>query len=205
MRQAIVGMELADIQAALGVGHPPFRARQIYDAVYRQRIADLAAISNLPKPLRARLSDDLPLGLPEIERRYDSADGTVRFLLRLADGKTVETVWMPEDDRATICISSQIGCPVDCKFCLTALLGLERSLTAGEIVGQVLRVAGTFAVSRLNIVMMGQGEPPAHRSGRYRDFAPAHDAFDCRDHSQNRGARPRAGAPQAGDLAQCVH
>jgi 23S rRNA (adenine2503-C2)-methyltransferase len=107
-------MELADIQAALGAGHPSFRARQIYDAVYRQRIADLSGISNLPKPLRARLSGDLPLGLPEVERSYDSADGTVRFLLRLADGKTVETVWMPEDDRATICISSQIGCPVDC-------------------------------------------------------------------------------------------
>ena len=163
MGQAIVGMELADIREALGACHPPFRARQIYDAVYRQRVADLAGISNLPKPLRARLSGDLPLGLPEVERRYDSADGTIRFLLRLADGKTVETVWMPDDpagdDRATICISSQIGCPVDCKFCLTALLGLERSLTAGEIVGQVLRVAGTAPVSRLNIVMMGQGEP----------------------------------------------
>jgi 23S rRNA (adenine2503-C2)-methyltransferase len=157
-------MELADIQAVLGAGHPSFRARQIYDAVYRQRVPDLAGISNLPKPLRARLSGELPLGLPDVERRYDSTDGTVRFLLRLADGKTVETVWMPEStaegaDRATICISSQIGCPVDCKFCLTALLGLERSLTAGEIVGQVLRVAGTTPVSRLNIVMMGQGEP----------------------------------------------
>src|SRR5579859_2226694 len=163
MRQAIVGMELADIRAALGTDQPPFRARQLYDAVYRQRVSDLAGISNLPKALRARLSDDLPLGLPEVERRYDSVDGTVRFLLRLADGKTVETVWMPsapdDADRATICISSQIGCPVDCKFCLTALMGLERSLTAGEIVGQVLLVAGTSAVSRLNIVMMGQGEP----------------------------------------------
>ena len=152
-------MELADIRAALGPDQPPFRARQLYDAVYRQRVSDLAGISNLPKPLRERLSDDMPLGLPEVERRYDSADGTVRYLLRLDDGKTVESVWMPEDNRATICISSQIGCPVDCKFCLTALLGLERSLTAGEIVGQVLRVAGAFAVSRLNIVMMGQGEP----------------------------------------------
>jgi 23S rRNA (adenine2503-C2)-methyltransferase len=156
-------MELVDIREALGTDHPPFRARQIYDAVYRQRVADLTAVSNLPKPLRARLSGDLPLGLPEVDRHYDSTDGTVRFLLRLADGKTVETVWMPEEDRATICISSQIGCPVDCKFCLTALLGLERSLTAGEIVGQVLRVvshqSATTPVSRLNIVMMGQGEP----------------------------------------------
>jgi 23S rRNA (adenine2503-C2)-methyltransferase len=162
-------MELADIQAVLGPDHPPFRAKQLYDAVYRQRILDLGSISNLPKPLRAKLAGDLPLGLPEIDRHYDSADGTVRYLLRLADGKTVETVWMPERrseesaERATICISSQIGCPVDCKFCLTALLGLERSLTAGEIVGQVLRVVSPqramAPVDRLNIVMMGQGEP----------------------------------------------
>jgi 23S rRNA (adenine2503-C2)-methyltransferase len=174
-------MELGDIEAALGAALPAFRARQIYDAVYRQRVGDVGAISNLPKPLRARLAAEFPLGLPEISRRYDSVDGTVRYLLKLADGKTVETVWMPEsktknrsldfarDDgtedpdndpsRATICISSQVGCPVDCKFCLTAKLGLERSLTAGEIVGQVLLAAGTAPVDRLNIVMMGQGEP----------------------------------------------
>ena len=101
--------------------------------------------------------------MPSIERRYDSIDGTRRYLLKLADGKTVETVWMPEGDRSTICISSQVGCPVNCKFCLTALLGLERNLTAGEIVGQVLRVAADNHLEanadRVNIVMMGQGEP----------------------------------------------
>jgi 23S rRNA (adenine2503-C2)-methyltransferase len=150
-------MELVDIAAALGPAEPGFRARQIYDAVYRRRVTDLGGISTLPKPLRARLAEKFSLGLPEVERRYDSADGTQRYLLRLADGKTVETVWMPEGDRSTICISSQIGCPVDCKFCLTALMGLERNLTAGEIVGQVLRI-GT-PTDRLNIVMMGQGEP----------------------------------------------
>jgi 23S rRNA (adenine2503-C2)-methyltransferase len=152
-------MELTDIQQALGASEPGFRARQIYEAVYRRRVTDVAAISNLPKELRASLD----LGLPEIERRYDSADGTRRYLLRLADGKTVETVWMPEGDRSTICISSQVGCPVDCKFCLTALLGLERHLTAGEIAGQVLRVAVDNSLAantdRVNIVMMGQGEP----------------------------------------------
>ena len=163
MAQSIVGMELTDIQQALGASEPGFRARQIYQAVYRQRVQDLAQISNLPKVLRARLSADLPLGLPEIERRFESSDGTRRYLLRLADGKTVETVWMPEGERSTICISSQVGCPVDCKFCLTALLGLERHLTAGEIAGQVLRVAADNSLEagadRMNIVMMGQGEP----------------------------------------------
>lgn len=163
MPQSIVGMELTDIQQALGTSEPTFRARQIYEAVYRRRVTDAAEISNLPKALRARLGSDLPLGLPEVERRYDSTDGTRRYLLRLDDGKTVETVWMPEGERSTICISSQVGCPVDCKFCLTALLGLERHLTAGEIAGQVLRVAADNSLAanadRVNIVMMGQGEP----------------------------------------------
>jgi 23S rRNA (adenine2503-C2)-methyltransferase len=176
MPQAIVGMELGDIRAALGADQPAFRAKQIYDAVYRQKVTDLDAISNLPKALRARLTEEFPLGLPTIDRRYDSIDGTVRYLLKLADGKTVETVWMPENrmrdaadsaseedehdwDRATICISSQVGCAVDCQFCMTAKLGFERHLTAGEIVGQVLIAAGTAPVDRLNIVMMGQGEP----------------------------------------------
>ncbi len=156
-------MEQVDLAAALGPAEPPFRARQIYDAVYRRRVTGLGGISNLPKPLRARLEQNLPLGLPEIEHQYDSSDGTIRYLLRLADGKTVETVWMPEGERATICISSQVGCPVDCKFCLTALLGVRRNLTAGEIAGQVLRVAAENKVQanvdRLNVVMMGQGEP----------------------------------------------
>ena len=117
------------------------------------------AFRRLPKALR----DEFPVGIPEVDRQFDSTDGTRRYLLKLADGKTVETVWMPEGERSTVCISTQVGCPVDCKFCLTALLGLERNLTAGEIVGQVLRVAADRGleanVDRLNIVMMGQGEP----------------------------------------------
>jgi 23S rRNA (adenine2503-C2)-methyltransferase len=152
-------MDAAEIQQALGPGQPRFRAQQIYEAVYHQRITSLDQITTIPKALR----EVLPLGLPEIAKTYDSVDGTRRYLLKLADGKTVESVWMPEGERATVCISSQVGCPVDCKFCLTALLGLERSLTAGEIVGQVLRVAADQGVEphvdRLNIVMMGQGEP----------------------------------------------
>lgn len=103
------------------------------------------------------------MGLPELEQRYDSGDGTRRYLLRLADNRTVESVWMPEENRDTVCISSQVGCPVDCRFCLTALMGLERNLTAGEIVGQVLYVARANGLAvpreRLNIVMMGMGEP----------------------------------------------
>jgi len=160
---SLVGLELVDIELLLGSDQPKFRARQIYDAVYRRRVEDLDRITNLPKPLRERLSSEAALGLPEIERVYDSSDGTRRYLMKLGDGKTVETVWMPEAERATVCISTQVGCPVNCGFCLTALMGLERNLSAGEIAGQVLRVASdrgfTPNVDRLNIVMMGQGEP----------------------------------------------
>ena len=163
MPQPLVGMELADIREALGPDQPTYRAKQVYDALYRGGSSELVQISTLPRDLRANLAAHHTIGLPEIDRVYNSADGTRRYLLRLSDGRTVETVLMPEGDRDTICISSQVGCPVDCKFCMTALLGLERSLTAGEIVGQVLLVARENRLrqdgGRLNIVMMGQGEP----------------------------------------------
>src|SRR6266849_773752 len=163
MPQAILGMELSEIQQALGPGEPEFRARQVYEALYHAQVPDLVQITTLPGKLRQRLAAGHTVGLPEAEQRYKSTDGTCRYLLRLEDGRTVETVWMPEPARDTLCISSQVGCPVDCKFCMTALMGLERSLTAGEIVGQVLFVARENALladkKRFNIVMMGMGEP----------------------------------------------
>jgi len=161
--RTLIGMELADIQNLLGPEQPSYRARQLYDALYRKQVANLSQISNLPQPLRHHLAASGNLGLLTLERRFDSLDGTKRYLLQLPDNRTVETVLMPEENRHTVCISSQVGCPVDCKFCLTALMGLERSLTAGEIVGQVLYVArenGLKATdARLNVVMMGMGEP----------------------------------------------
>ena len=156
-------MDLADLREALGPDQPPYRAKQLYEGLYRKQASDLVQISTLPAAVRGDLAARHPVGLPEIAHLYQSADGTKRYLLQLDDGRTVETVLMPEGERDTICISSQVGCPVDCKFCMTALLGLERSLTAGEIVGQVLLVARENALrqdgGRLNIVMMGQGEP----------------------------------------------
>jgi 23S rRNA (adenine2503-C2)-methyltransferase len=158
-------MDLADMGELLGPGQPGYRAKQLYQAIYRGGASDLVQITSLPAAVREDLAAGHDLGLAAVAQRYDSADGTRRYLLRLEDGLTVETVLMPAGERDTICISSQVGCPVDCKFCMTALLGLERNLTAGEIVGQVLLVArenGLRAVSdkgRLNIVMMGQGEP----------------------------------------------
>jgi 23S rRNA (adenine2503-C2)-methyltransferase len=163
MSQPLVGMELDDIREALGPEQPGYRAKQLYEAIYRGQASELSKITTLPVPMRRHLAESLALGLPEIAQLYNSADGTRRYLLRLSDGRTVETVMMPEPERDTLCISSQVGCPVNCKFCMTALLGLERNLTAGEIVGQVLLVSRENRLrqdgGRLNIVMMGQGEP----------------------------------------------
>src|SRR4051812_40512573 len=162
MPQTLVGMELPEIQQLLGSGQPAFRSRQIFGALYKQKVRDLSEVSNLPKELRNELQQ-YAFGLPEVENYFDSVDGTRRYLLRLSDARTVETVLMPEEGRDTICISTQVGCPVNCGFCLTAFMGLERNLTAGEIVGQVLHVAAAHRLSpsdtRMNVVMMGMGEP----------------------------------------------
>ena len=156
-------MELSEIREMLGPEQPEFRARQVYEALYHQQVLDLVQITTLPGRLRQELASEHTVGLPLAEHRYQSTDGTRRYLLRLEDGRTVEAVWMPEEARDTLCISSQVGCPVDCKFCMTALMGLERNLTAGEIVGQVLFLARDNGLlhqgARLNVVMMGMGEP----------------------------------------------
>jgi 23S rRNA (adenine2503-C2)-methyltransferase len=158
-RQSLIGMELKDMEAALAGKYPKFRARQIYEALYAQRRLDLSEVTALPVAMRQELN----VGALRTDTRYQSTDGTVRYLLGLGDGKTVEAVFMPDEGRDTLCISSQVGCPVDCKFCLTALMGLERNLTAGEIVGQVLHIAAEHGLDpqdrQMNIVMMGQGEP----------------------------------------------
>jgi 23S rRNA (adenine2503-C2)-methyltransferase len=163
MSQPLVGMDLSELREAVGPGEPAYRARQLYEALYRRREFDLARISTLPSGVREALGGSHAVGLPEIAAVFQSSDGTRRYLLRLADGRTVETVLMPEGERDTLCISTQAGCPAGCAFCMTALLGLERNLTAGEIVGQVLLPARENDLKqeggRLNIVMMGQGEP----------------------------------------------
>jgi 23S rRNA (adenine2503-C2)-methyltransferase len=168
-------------------GQPSYRGRQLFEALYRQRFVSAEQMSTLPQDFRQSLSQrGLSLGVPSIEKRFTSSDGTVRYLIGFADGQSVETVWMPEGDdgeagdgseagndvekgsarkwdRSTICVSSQVGCAVDCQFCLTALLGVKRNLTAGEIVGQVCAVLNDQQVSppqeRVNIVFMGMGEP----------------------------------------------
>ncbi len=224
----LLGLDRDELAALVeSLGERSYRARQIAEAVYQQRVGAVEEISTLSQQLRGKLEEKgVSIGLPRIEQRFVSQDGTVRYLIAFADGQSVETVWMPEGDggeagdgseageqaerlvaqnpsgaearlesgesiaalkrcatqkhapgqrlntnpsqgqnqgRSTICISSQVGCAVDCQFCLTALLGVKRNLTAGEIVGQVCAVLKDQNVSppedRINLVFMGMGEP----------------------------------------------
>jgi 23S rRNA (adenine2503-C2)-methyltransferase len=205
---AVLGLDREELKELMEtVGEPSYRGKQLVEAVYRQRVETIDKISTLPQDLRLKLAErGVSTGFPEIEKRFVSQDGTVRYLIRFDDGQSVEAVWMPEGDggeagdgseagdqaeryatqkqartdqnqagnekrpsqgqnqgRSTICISSQVGCAVDCQFCLTALLGVKRNLTAGEILGQVCAVLKDQRVSppedRINLVFMGMGEP----------------------------------------------
>jgi 23S rRNA (adenine2503-C2)-methyltransferase len=207
------------------LGQPRYRATQLADALYKHRMPSLDEITTLPGALREALgAQGYVVGMPEIVQTAKSVDGTERYLMRMADGETVETVWMPDGDggergdgseaaveeevddgavgekqipfgngkqidrkqdaykRATVCVSSQVGCAVNCQFCLTAKLGIRRNLTAGEIAGQVAAVLNRHAVrlgsgrgistpARINLVFMGMGEPFLN-----------YDAFMCAVH-----------------------
>ncbi len=226
---ALFGQTLPELTELMqSFGQKPFRARQLWEALYKQRVATVEDITTLSQELRERLiTAGHSVGLPEIVQTARSIDGTERYLMRMADAETVETVWMPDGDggergdgseaadeeatetvdaeqavdgpdpcslipvpsqlsywdrrgngrarsnfgalaekgfrRATICISSQVGCAVNCQFCLTAKLGIKRNLTAGEIAGQVAAVLNRHAIQigkdRINLVFMGMGEP----------------------------------------------
>jgi len=169
----LLGKSVDELRAfAQSLGEPAYRGAQIYHALYAEHRFDFGAMTNLPAALRERLAREAAIALPQILRRYRSADGTVRYVLTLrpveatpgaaAKPATIETVFMPEETRQTICISTQAGCAVDCHFCLTATLGLIRNLTAGEIIGQVLVALEENQGAlkpQTNIVLMGQGEP----------------------------------------------
>ena len=184
-RNPLFGLDAESLGACMvEIGEPAWRGNQLAEAIYRQWLKDLFEITTLPKSLRLRLVEEgWQIARPAIAKAFQSADGTERYLVELEGsspkGKTVETVWMPEGDdgeagdgseegaknrsRATICVSSQIGCAVNCQFCLTAKLGLQRNLAAGEIAGQVVAVLDRQAVrlgrDRVNLVFMGMGEP----------------------------------------------
>ena len=156
--------ELEGLLAALG--EPPYRGRQVFKWLLRP-VEDFAQMTDLPKGLRSRLATDFELFIPRVKETETSQDGTKKLALALADGEIIECVLIPEEDHFTLCVSSQVGCPMGCRFCLTAQMGFKRQLTPHEILGQVLRAREVLAREEVekplrNIVFMGMGEPLAN-------------------------------------------
>jgi 23S rRNA (adenine2503-C2)-methyltransferase len=155
-------MERTELEAALTArGYDAFRARQVFSWIHRRGVADPERMTNLPRALRDALAADFAIADPAMVAREKSADGTEKFLLRLGDGRQIESVFIPDTPAMTFCLSTQVGCAMACAFCLTGKMGLVRNLTAGEIAGQarVLAHALGLAGKPFNIVLMGMGEP----------------------------------------------
>ena len=155
-------LEPAELEVAIGqLGVQPFHARQIYRWIYRRGVTDFARMTDLSLGLRQRLEHSFLIHTPTVERRQRSTDGTEKLLLRLNDGRLVESVFIPDTPRQAFCVSTQVGCAMRCGFCLTGKMNLARNLTAGEIVGQVRRLAHALELAEtgFNVVLMGMGEP----------------------------------------------
>ena len=148
-------------QAFVDRGWERFRARQVFAWIYKRGVTDIASMTDLPRDLRAALASEFTIGTPRVDSRHRSVDGTEKFLLQLADGRRIESVFIPDTPGMTFCISTQVGCAMACAFCLTGKMGLVRNLTAGEIAGQVRVLAGALDLrdKPFNIVLMGMGEP----------------------------------------------
>jgi len=167
-RVPLLGLSAAELeQAVVAAGLPKFRARQLWRWVWRHGLTSFEEMSDLGKPVRQTFSEMFSLARPAVTSRMVSSDGTIKWLLRLPDGNEAETVYIPDRDRGTLCVSSQVGCTLTCSFCHTGTQKLVRNLTAGEITGQVMLAmdelgdwpAGKPDRRLTNIVLMGMGEP----------------------------------------------
>lgn len=167
-RTNLIGLDRDElIHLAASIGEKPFRAKQLWHWIYHRGVTDFDAMTTLSKPLRTALSQSFSLARPAVARDERSNDGTSKWLLRFADGNEAETVFIPEEDRGALCVSSQVGCTLTCSFCHTGTQRLVRDLTAGEIVGQLMTARDSYGEwpsppgDRLltNIVVMGMGEP----------------------------------------------
>jgi 23S rRNA (adenine2503-C2)-methyltransferase len=165
--QHLLGMTRSDLESMFtDMGLKPFRARQIMQWVYGRSVRSLDDMTDLSLDLRRSLADRLDFSLPEIRSRQDAADGVVKWQLAAGDGQAIETVFIPEETRGTLCVSSQVGCAMDCPFCATGRQGFNRNLAAEEIIGQVMLARhelGSDEARRVtNVVFMGMGEPLAN-------------------------------------------
>jgi 23S rRNA (adenine2503-C2)-methyltransferase len=161
-RPDLADLDRPALESALAArGHARYHARQIFRWLYRRGITDVAAMTDLSRELRADLGAQFSLTTPALAHREKSSDGTEKFLLRLEDGRQIESVFIPDTPSMTFCISTQVGCAMACAFCLTGKMGLVRNLSAGEIAGQVRVLADALDMrdAAFNIVLMGMGEP----------------------------------------------
>ena len=162
IRQDLTQLEPSELAKALSqLSARPFHARQIYQWFYKRDVTQFAEMTDLSYTLRERLDQTFIAPVPHVDKREISSDGTVKFLMSLSSGHQVETVFIPDTPAMTLCISTQVGCAMQCSFCLTGKMGLLRNLTAGEIAGQVRVMAHDLHLvnERFNIVLMGMGEP----------------------------------------------
>ncbi|MBY0492803.1 MAG: 23S rRNA (adenine(2503)-C(2))-methyltransferase RlmN [Cyanobacteria bacterium] len=162
MKTDLAGLELTELEAFVqSLGHKKFHAKQIYHWIWKRGVTDFAGMTNLSRELRAALSEKAIVSLPEVVQHQVSEDGTQKFVLRLADGKQIESVFIPDTPKQTFCVSTQVGCAMGCAFCLTGKMGLIRHLSASEIAGQVRLLARSLDLldKSFNIVLMGMGEP----------------------------------------------
>ena len=145
-------------------GEPAYRGRQLAAWIYRKGVREFGKMTNLPKTFRERLTSEAVVGVPEVADRLTSRDGSQKLVLRLADGRAIHAVLMPDDDRLTLCVSTQVGCGFACAFCHTGTMGLLRNLTVGEIVGQVFAARALLGAEQriTHLVFMGMGEPLAN-------------------------------------------
>lgn len=159
-KTGIMGFTLESLVSLLrDWGEATYRAQQIFEWIYRKRVDSFEKMTNLPKSLREKLVQEFVVNPMRVIDTVNSSDGTCKFLIALADGMSIETVAIPHQDRLTVCVSSQVGCPVGCSFCATGQAGFKRNLEPGEIVGQVWLAARELSRRVNNIVFMGMGEP----------------------------------------------
>lgn len=144
------------------LGHKPFHGRNLFKWIHKHGVTDFDAMTDISKALRTELADKTYLGLPRLALTEPSDDGTTKWVMELMDGQRIETVLIPETNRTTLCVSSQVGCALDCAFCATAQQGFSRNLTTGEIIAQVWHATRQLGTAPRNIVMMGMGEPLAN-------------------------------------------
>ena len=152
---------LTELEKAIGaLGNEKYRARQLYKWIYNKGVLDFAEMSNISKGLRMLFKDMFSTGLPEIKEVLTSRDGSMKFGFQTTDGNTIESVFIPEKERNTLCLSTQIGCKMGCRFCVTGKMGFIRNLSVAEIIGQIMAVKHYLTDKRItNIVFMGMGEP----------------------------------------------